>query len=171
MADLEAPLVGVGHGDAITVDAVARLHDLVEKTSLACDAGVSLGCGRIRRCQSRRLGDVAEGRALLRQPVRSEDRLPTELARRRERHDVALVLVARPGSARRRRTTSPWPPTGLSAVAQAPVREGHPAAERAIMSLAAGTQPDAAAAVVLAVDAARPSRRRRHRRSRRGRAR
>ena len=29
MADLEAPLVGVGH-DAITVD-VARLHDLVEK--------------------------------------------------------------------------------------------------------------------------------------------
>ena len=32
MADLEAPLVGVGHGDAITVDAVAQLHDLVEKT-------------------------------------------------------------------------------------------------------------------------------------------
>ena len=32
MADLEAPLVGVGHGDAITVDAVDRLHDLVERT-------------------------------------------------------------------------------------------------------------------------------------------
>lgn len=33
MAELEAPLVGVGHGDAITVDAVDRLHDLVEKTA------------------------------------------------------------------------------------------------------------------------------------------
>lgn len=33
MAELEAPLVGVGHGDAIAVDAVDRLHDLVEKTA------------------------------------------------------------------------------------------------------------------------------------------
>jgi glyoxylase-like metal-dependent hydrolase (beta-lactamase superfamily II) len=31
MAELEAPLVGVGHGDAITVDAVDRVHALAEK--------------------------------------------------------------------------------------------------------------------------------------------
>ena len=31
MAQLEAPLVGVGHGDAITVDAVDRVHALAEK--------------------------------------------------------------------------------------------------------------------------------------------
>ena len=33
MAELEAPLVGVGHGDAITVDAVDRVHALAAKAA------------------------------------------------------------------------------------------------------------------------------------------
>jgi glyoxylase-like metal-dependent hydrolase (beta-lactamase superfamily II) len=33
MAALEAPLVGVGHGDALTVDAVDRLHELAERAA------------------------------------------------------------------------------------------------------------------------------------------
>ena len=103
---------------------------------------------RSRRPRRRR------GRVVRPSPARPPRRLPpAELARRRERHDVALVLVAAgpvqlDGDEPPVRCATDWT---IWLLRRRPSARVTRPPSGAIMSLAAGTQLDAVAAVVLAV--------------------